>query len=187
MSLLTVERMTRYFGGLCAVSDFNLIVEPGELIGIIGPNGAGKTTVFNLLTGVYPVSTGRIEFNGQDLAGLPPHRITSLGIARTFQNIRLFKSLSVLDNIRAAHYARLRYNPLAASLHCGRRFRVQRRLERMFLEESQQVRSLKHTVLLAGVHCGGDGIGCDRQCFYFWREAWLRRVPPESIGEHRCL
>lgn len=132
MPLLTVEHMTRYFGGLCAVSDFNLIVEPGELIGIIGPNGAGKTTVFNLLTGVYPVSTGRFEFNGQDLTGLPPHRITTLGIARTFQNIRLFKSLSVLDNIRAAHYARLHYNPIAASLHCGRRFRG----EQAILKES---------------------------------------------------
>ncbi len=134
MPLLSVTGMTRYFGGLCAVSDFNLAVEPGELIGIIGPNGAGKTTVFNLLTGVYPVSAGNIEFNGRDLSGLPPHRITSLGIARTFQNIRLFKSLSVLDNIRAAHYARLRYNPLTASLHFGRSFRGEHEILRESVE-----------------------------------------------------
>lgn len=128
MPLLTVEHMTRYFGGLCAVSDFNLQVEPGELIGIIGPNGAGKTTVFNLLTGVYPVSAGHIDFNGRDLTRLTPHHITTLGLARTFQNIRLFKDLSVLDNIRAAHYARLRYNPIAASLHFGRRFRAEQEI-----------------------------------------------------------
>ena len=135
MALLTVRGVARYFGGLCAVSDFNLDVAPRELIGIIGPNGAGKTTVFNLLTGIYPPSAGRIEFNGRDLAGLPPHRITAMGIARTFQNIRLFKSLSALDNIRAAHYARLRYNPITAALHCGRRFRA----EKEILAESMEL------------------------------------------------
>ena len=122
MSMLKVQGISRSFGGLRAVSDFNLEVEPGELIGIIGPNGAGKTTIFNLLTGVYPLSSGRIEFRGRDLAGLPPHRICRLGMARTFQNIRLFKRLTVLDNIRAAFYWRLRYNPIAASLHFGRWF-----------------------------------------------------------------
>ncbi|MEW5934981.1 MAG: ATP-binding cassette domain-containing protein, partial [Bacillota bacterium] len=99
MPLLQIEGLTHYFGGLRAVYDFNLEVEPGELVGIIGPNGAGKTTVFNLITGVYVPTRGRIRFDGTDLVGLPSHRIISLGVARTFQTIRLFRDLTVLDNV----------------------------------------------------------------------------------------
>jgi len=120
MPLLEIKRLTHHFEGLCAVSDFNLNLEPHELIGIIGPNGAGKTTVFNLITGVYRASEGSISLEGQELVGKTPHAITSLGIARTFQNIRLFKELSVLDNVRIAHYGQVRYSPLEALLHIGR-------------------------------------------------------------------
>lgn len=117
MPLLQVKRLTHYFGGLKAVSNFNLDLEPGELVGIIGPNGAGKTTVFNLITGVYRPTEGQIFFNGHNLVGLYPHQIINKGIARTFQTIRLFKELSVLDNVRIACYAQVRYSPLSSLLH----------------------------------------------------------------------
>jgi branched-chain amino acid transport system ATP-binding protein len=99
--LLSIEDVTLRFGGLTAVSEVALTVGDGELVGLIGPNGAGKTTVFNLVTGVYQPTAGRISFAGKPLAGLPPHALTKLGIARTFQNIRLFRSMSVFDNVRA--------------------------------------------------------------------------------------
>lgn len=110
MTLLRVEHLTHFFGGLRAVQDFNLTLQPGELVAIIGPNGAGKTTVFNLITGVYRPTEGEIVFKEQNLIGLPTYQIISRGIARTFQNIRLFKELSVLDNVRIAHYARIGYS-----------------------------------------------------------------------------
>lgn len=120
MPLLEISRLTHRFAGLCAVSDFNLAVEPQELIGIIGPNGAGKTTVFNLITGVYRASEGSIKLEGEELVGKTSHAITTSGIARTFQNIRLFKELSVLDNVRIAHYGQIAYSPAEALLHIGR-------------------------------------------------------------------
>ncbi len=120
MPLLKAAGVTHYFGGLCAVADFNLDLEPGELVGIIGPNGAGKTTVFNLITGVYRARGGSILFEGKELVGLAPSRITARGIARTFQNIRLFKELTVLDNVRVAHYSQIRYSPVEALLRIGR-------------------------------------------------------------------
>jgi branched-chain amino acid transport system ATP-binding protein len=99
---LLLENVTIQFGGLKAVSDLSFHVPPGELFGLIGPNGAGKTTVFNMITGVYTPTAGKISFNGIPLPGHQPHQITPLGIARTFQNIRLFPSLSVFDNVRTA-------------------------------------------------------------------------------------
>lgn len=126
MPLLEISKLTHRFAGLCAVADFNLTVAPHELIGVIGPNGAGKTTVFNLMTGVYRASFGSIKLSGRELVGLTPHQITRLGIARTFQNIRLFKELSVLDNVRIAHYGQIAYTPAEALLHIGR-FRAEER------------------------------------------------------------
>jgi branched-chain amino acid transport system ATP-binding protein len=116
MTLLHIEHLTHYFGGLRAVQDFNLELQPGELVAIIGPNGAGKTTVFNLITGVYRPTEGNMLFQGQSLVGLQTHKIISMGVARTFQNVRLFKELSVLDNVRIAHYTRAGYSPLDALL-----------------------------------------------------------------------
>lgn len=118
--LMQAKNVSHYFGGLCAVSDFNLDLQPGELIGIIGPNGAGKTTIFNLITGVYKATKGSIQLNGVELVGKTSNQITALGIARTFQNIRLFKDLTVLDNVRIAHYAQIQYSPFEALLHVGR-------------------------------------------------------------------
>jgi len=98
-TVLNVENLTIQFGGLRAVSDFNLSIQQGMIFGLIGPNGAGKTTVFNMLTGVYQPTSGRIQAFGQELVGKKPFEITHLGLARTFQNIRLYKELSVLDNL----------------------------------------------------------------------------------------
>ncbi|MFZ4765071.1 MAG: ABC transporter ATP-binding protein [Roseimicrobium sp.] len=106
---LELHDVTIQFGGLRAVGDLNMAVHPGELVGLIGPNGAGKTTVFNLITGVYTPTAGSIRFNGIAVPGHKPHQITRLGIARTFQNIRLFRSLSVFDNVRAAMLMHLQH------------------------------------------------------------------------------
>lgn len=100
--LLELDHVTIRFGGLTAVSDVNLKVGKGELIGLIGPNGAGKTTVFNLITGVYQPTEGKISFGGKCTVGQAPHKLTKSGMARTFQNIRLFGSMTVFDNVRAA-------------------------------------------------------------------------------------
>jgi len=128
MPLLECRNLNHYFDGLCAVSDFNLAIEPGDLVGIIGPNGAGKTTVFNLITGVYRATRGSILFGGRETVGRTPSGIASLGIARTFQNIRLFRELSVLDNVRIAHYARARYNAVEALLQIGRYHAEEKRI-----------------------------------------------------------
>ena len=104
-SLLSLKHVTHYFGGLKAVGDFNLELPEGALYGLIGPNGAGKTTVFNLITGIYRPTMGEITVRGQSILGKKPHQIVQMGVARTFQNLRIFGSLSVLDNIRVArHY-----------------------------------------------------------------------------------
>jgi branched-chain amino acid transport system ATP-binding protein len=108
--LLQVVELSHNFGGLCAVTDFFLTVNEGELVGLIGPNGAGKTTIFNLITGVFRVFQGRIIFQDQDITEWASYRITAAGIARTFQNIRLFKDLDALDNVRLGAFARHGYS-----------------------------------------------------------------------------
>src|SRR5258708_30002342 len=99
-ALLDARDVTIRFGGLTAVSHFNLAIQPHELVGLIGPNGAGKTTVFNMLTGVYKPTEGQIHVGGVSTHEFKPYQITALGVARTFQNIRLFKELSVIDNVK---------------------------------------------------------------------------------------
>lgn len=110
MSLLEIKNLYKSFGGLGAVINFNFTIQSGELIGLIGPNGAGKTTVFNLITGVYRPDKGQILLQGQNIAGLPPYTICQKGIARTFQNIRLFKDLSVIDNVKIAFHKNVDYS-----------------------------------------------------------------------------
>ena len=118
MSLLKLENLTKSFGGLTAVSSVSMAVEQGSLVGIIGPNGAGKTTIFNLLTGVYTPSSGKIilNYDGNEkiLNGKKPYQAAAIGVARTFQNIRLFKDLTVLDNIRIAMHGNIGYNVFTA-------------------------------------------------------------------------
>src|SRR6266571_6983798 len=101
-ALLELDKVTIRFGGLTAVSELDLAIGDGDMFGLIGPNGAGKTTAFNLITGVYQPTAGEILFAGDTLVGLKPYQITARGIARTFQNIRLFPSLTVFDNVRVA-------------------------------------------------------------------------------------
>src|SRR5207253_2146558 len=106
--------VTKRFGGLQAISQCNVSVEAGHAHGIIGPNGAGKTTLFNLITGIYAPTEGNIVFQGKAIAGLRPGVIATMGIGRTFQNIRLCKNLTVLDNVRVAYDVQLDYSPLEA-------------------------------------------------------------------------
>jgi branched-chain amino acid transport system ATP-binding protein len=121
MPLFAINGLTHHFGGLCAVSNFNLSMERGELVGLIGPNGAGKTTVFNLISGIYKPSQGDIVFRDEHIAGLAPHAVNRRGIARTFQNIRLFHDMSIIDNIKVAARNRTGYG-LASSLFHPPRF-----------------------------------------------------------------
>ena len=116
-SILEISGLNQYFGGLKAVSNFNLTSQYHELVGLIGPNGAGKTTVFNLITGMYAPSSGSIKFLGQEISNLKPHQIAQRGITRTFQNIRLFSSLSVLDNVRIAYHYKINYGIAQAIFH----------------------------------------------------------------------
>ncbi len=129
MALLTATKLAKVFGGLRAVSNFSVEINKGELIGLIGPNGAGKTTAFNLLTGVYEPTEGQIDFDGKSLLGLKPYQITQRGIARTFQNIRLFSNLSVLDNVKIAYHFHVHYGLPEAILRLGRYFREEKEIE----------------------------------------------------------
>lgn len=114
MTILNVDNITMQFGGLKAVSDLKMAIGEKEIIGLIGPNGAGKTTAFNMITGVYKPTLGAIYFNGVNITGIKAHEITKLGIARTFQNIRLFKELTVLDNVLIANHLRLKSSIVAS-------------------------------------------------------------------------
>ncbi len=132
--LLELQGCTVQFGGLKAVCGVDFSVAPGELVGLIGPNGAGKTTIFNLITGVYRLTEGEIRFDGETLHGQPPYKITGRGIARTFQNIRLFSSLSVFDNVRTACNMHLRHG-ISHALWRGSAFeREEREVSRTVME-----------------------------------------------------
>jgi len=114
MSLLQTKSLTKQFGGLTAVDNIDFSIKPGMIASIIGPNGAGKTTFFNCITGFYQPEAGSIAFDNHALVGTPPHRITALGIARTYQNIRLFATMTALENILVGRHTRIRGNPLGA-------------------------------------------------------------------------
>jgi branched-chain amino acid transport system ATP-binding protein len=120
MKMLHIQNLGMHFGGLLALEDLCLEVPEGALYGLIGPNGAGKTTVFNLISGFLQPTSGRISLDGADITSLPPHRITHLGIARTFQNIRLFQELSVLDNVLVGFHCRSRASWIDAVLRLPR-------------------------------------------------------------------
>jgi branched-chain amino acid transport system ATP-binding protein len=132
--LLRLDQCTIRFGGLTAVQQLNAQIGEGELVGLIGPNGAGKTTVFNLITGVYQPTSGGIEFCGQSMVGLRPYQITAHGIARTFQNIRLFPSMTVFDNVRVAFHLHL-FQGIGQALWRGKEFsREEREIEEKVME-----------------------------------------------------
>ena len=108
MALLSVRDVTRRFGGIVAIDDVSLDVQPGQIVGLIGPNGAGKTTLFNVITRIYRPDSGRLDFEGKSLLRTPPHRIVRRGIARTFQNVELFRTMTVLDNVLVGAHSRTR-------------------------------------------------------------------------------
>ena len=134
MALLDVKNLTKNFGGLTAVSDVTLELNEGELVGLIGPNGAGKTTLFNLLTGVYEPSEGTVTLDGHLLNGKVPYKIASLGLGRTFQNIRLFKDLSVLDNVLIAFGNHHKAHVLASFLRLPAYYKNEEELKAKALE-----------------------------------------------------
>jgi branched-chain amino acid transport system ATP-binding protein len=125
-TILKITDLTHYFGGLRAVGDFDLEMEEGQLMGLIGPNGAGKTTVFNLITGVYKATHGSIKLSGKELVGLPPFRIAEAGIARTFQTIRLYGALPVIDNVELGRHLRCSYGLTSAILRLPAFFKGER-------------------------------------------------------------
>jgi branched-chain amino acid transport system ATP-binding protein len=114
MPLLHVEKMTHEFGGLRAVGDYDLTIEPGQVRGLIGPNGAGKTTIFNLITGIYRPTQGKIFFDGNEIVGQKPYEIAAMGLGRTFQNMRLWRHMTVLEHVKLARYSKLSYGLMGA-------------------------------------------------------------------------
>jgi len=133
MATLNIDNVTVAFGGLLALSDLTFSLNPGEILGLIGPNGAGKTTVFNVLTGVYQTTSGDVRFKDQSLRGKRPHKILSLGIARTFQNIRLFSNMTAIENAMVALHSRSRAGVVGAIL----RSPSQKREEENIREEAR--------------------------------------------------
>ncbi len=145
MPLLSLSRVTMRFGGLVAVNDLSLAVEPGQLYGLIGPNGAGKTTVFNVITGVYKPTGGEISLDGESLGGKRTGRITRHGVARTFQNIRLFSEMTVLENVKVAFHCRQVAHVGAAVFRTRTHANEERRVDR----ESRELLKIFHLDHLA--------------------------------------
>ena len=130
MPLLQVKEMTHFFGGLRAVHNYNLEIEPGEIRGLIGPNGAGKTTIFNLITGRYKPTEGKILLADQEITGLPPYRIASMGLGRTFQNLRLWRHMTVLEHVKLSQYSQIEYGLIGAFFGTPRRHRQEAEIEK---------------------------------------------------------
>lgn len=133
-NILECRNVSISFGGLKAVNDFNLLVKPGDLIGLIGPNGAGKTTIFNMLSGVYTPTSGSILLKGEEINGVTPDKLAKKGIARTFQNIRLFSYLSVLDNVKVAMNMEMKYNYFSGMLRLSNYWKEEAEKSRQALE-----------------------------------------------------
>lgn len=129
MTLLRVHNMAHDFGGLRAVQNYNLEIDLGQIRGLIGPNGAGKTTIFNLITGIYKPTEGEVQLNGRKINGLPSHKIASLGISRTFQNLLLWRHMTVLDHVKMAHYSQIRYGLIGAFFGTPGRHREEAEIE----------------------------------------------------------
>lgn len=132
--LIKAENVGIQFGGLKAVQNVNLYLNQGELVGLIGPNGAGKTTTFNMITGVYQPTFGTIAFDGKNLKGLKPYQVTKLGMSRTFQNIRLFKDLSVLDNVKVANHNIAKHSIISSILRLPSHFSGEAKMEQESIE-----------------------------------------------------
>lgn len=134
MAILELSDISVRFGGLQALTDVSFRVSEGDIVGLIGPNGAGKTTVFNVITGVYQTSSGQVSYDGRPLKALRPHKILALGVARTFQNIRLFQNMTALENVMVAQHSRTREGVLAAMLRTPAQKREERRIRDKAME-----------------------------------------------------
>jgi len=134
MPLLEVKQMTHFFGGLRAVHDYNLQVEPNQIRGLIGPNGAGKTTIFNLITGVYAPTEGDIVLGNETINGLQPYQIASRGLGRTFQNLRLWRHMTVLDHIKMARYSKIKYGLIGAFFDTPKRQKEELEIDKFALD-----------------------------------------------------
>ncbi len=134
MPILQVHNMTHYFGGLRAVHDYSLSIEPGQIRGLIGPNGAGKTTVFNLITGIHTPSEGDILLDGAPIKGLQPHKIASRGLGRTFQNLCLWRHMTVLEHVKMAQYSRIGYGLTGALFGTAKRHREEAAIQERAME-----------------------------------------------------
>ncbi|HEX9675994.1 MAG TPA: ABC transporter ATP-binding protein [Anaerolineales bacterium] len=134
MTVLRADKVTHYFGGLRAVHSYNLTVEAGQIFGLIGPNGAGKTTVFNLITGRYKPTEGEVYLDGTRITGLPAYRIAAQGLGRTFQNLRLWRHMSVIEHVKLAHYSKLSYGLTGAFFGTSKRNRQEAELESKALD-----------------------------------------------------
>ena len=134
-SLLELKDVSKWFGGLRVVADLDLVVNEGEIVSVIGPNGAGKTTLFNLITGIYRPDDGQILLDGRDLVGLPAHTITKLGVARTFQTLRLFLNMTVRENVMASQYGRTKAGVLRSVLRTPGQRREEREIRRQAEEK----------------------------------------------------
>lgn len=150
MAMLEVNHLSISFGGLHAVDNLNLSIEKGQLYGLIGPNGAGKTTAFNLLTGVYKPTEGIVRLNGQDITGKSTIEINKTGVARTFQNIRLFRQLSVLDNVKAGFHNHHTYSTLTGILRLPKYYKVEKEMNERAMEILKVFDLDKEADLLAG-------------------------------------
>ena len=134
MPLLQIESMTHYFGGLRAVNNFNLQIEPGQIRGLIGPNGAGKTTVFNLITGIYTPTEGKLIFDGKNIVGMQSYDIAALGLARTFQNLRLWRHMKVIEHVKLSRYSKIDYGLTGAFFGTAHRNRQEKQNEEFAYE-----------------------------------------------------
>ena len=159
MALLQMERVTQRFGGLVAVNDLSFTIEPGTIVAMIGPNGAGKSTAFNLVTGIYAPSAGSITFDGRNITGKGTASIAALGIARTFQNIRLFAFMSALDNVMTGEHARMKANLLDSMLHTP----AQRREERRVVERARELLAFVDLHKQAGTYARNLAYGLQRR------------------------
>jgi len=157
--VLAARALTKRFGGLTAVDHFELELQPGEIVGVIGPNGAGKTTVFNLLTGVYKPTEGSVSVSGVPTAKLKPDRVAALGIGRTFQNIRLFKDLTVLDNVKVGFQTRRRQSVLGAIFRSS----AFRKEEREIEADALALLELMGLTALRDARAGGLAYGQQRR------------------------
>jgi branched-chain amino acid transport system ATP-binding protein len=146
--LLHVEKMSHDFGGLRAVRDYYLEIEPGQVRGLIGPNGAGKTTIFNLITGIYRPTEGTIRFDGHEIIGLKPYEIAALGLGRTFQNMRLWRHMTVLEHVKLARYSKLGYGLFGAFFGTPKRHQ----------EEARSAKTALSLLEMVGVHHLADQV-----------------------------